>query len=931
MSLFVPPRPAEPVKAGPIGVGAGPLQTEFLLPMVLPIDHAQRMAQAVRTGTEVAYIRGAERTISGKFSGVDWHLEDPDGETIDGEYKDKRAAAAYTLLCTPMANVPPGTVGQRLSRRQLWGVTSRHMGLAGNAFWFMDAQDGFGIPQSILYIRPDRLTPRFADNTGTTLAYWLLDRRPGFEGTRLELSEVRQFVLEAPNEGVFAPGLVESALTKALLNGAIDRHFTTTLAGGGRLAGIIAPKSNAIEDDATALQVMRDWRNVTEQPESAKRLQIVRAPIDFIRTAATAQEMALIDLMTRNRDDLLALWGVPLSQIGGVTAAGLNSGDVRKYDEAALWQGPVHDRLSEFGEQVQSILDCWKADIGWAPKLVIDEPEFDDDSPRYDKVQKAQFIALTNDERRDLIGFEPLDEKVLGPTGNPIGTEVWMPLTLMPVGKPPMPPADVMPKRVLAPAWSSESALIQQPPSPSMVAQGEAPTSVAATPAAPQRGGYVRPVKAKTLLVKDDPRVNYRPATGVERCSACRFMLPDSKCALVAGVILPDDTCDLFTPAGRGKAKVEDDQSVVVPAVLAGLKKQWPESELDIVKQGTWTYDPSFPLKKVNAARRPVPRNPKIVQDVEAEVQVGAPLRPITIIHTKVIGKPGYTPIDGWHHTLGYEHAGVKKAPAYIGEGDADWTTELLKFNDEIPTPPDSPSEATGKADLAGYQRSLQALRSNVQARMTPQLQDSVSRVLDAQRQDIVARVRSYYDQIRAKPKDTSVWWPPSNSWDSALTAALQPALAGVTQSVHAHIGETVMAGRKAGVVDVLTSVLARVLHRGAARVSGINETTRTGIAEIVADGVSKGLSMTQLADEIESWSGFDEYRAEMIARTETGDAYNSAALASYGEYGVEQVQVLDGDDDDICAPWANWTGPIDEAPEPLGHPNCTRDFLPVI
>ena len=262
--------------------------------------------------------------------------------------------------------------------------------------------------------------------------------RPGFEGTPLSIDEIRLLVLETPNEGVFPPGLVESALTKALLNGAIDQHFAQVLKAGGRLAGILAPKQGAIEDDGVYNQMVRDWRNITEQPESARRLQVVRAPVDFIRTAATMAEMQVIDLMTKNRDDLLALWGVPLSQVGGSTAAGLNSGDVRKYDEAALWQNAVHPRLEELAEGIQPLLDRWTPYMGWAPKLVLEEPEFDDDSPRYDKVQKAQFISLTNDERRNLIGQEPLPEDMIGPTGQPLGKEVWMGINMMPVGKPPM-------------------------------------------------------------------------------------------------------------------------------------------------------------------------------------------------------------------------------------------------------------------------------------------------------------------------------------------------------------------------------------------------------------------------------------------------------------------------------------------------------------
>ncbi|HEY6013515.1 MAG TPA: hypothetical protein VIU37_05900, partial [Candidatus Limnocylindrales bacterium] len=109
------------------------------------------------------------------------------------------------------------------------------------------------------------------------------------------------------------------------------------------------------------------------------------------------------------------------------------------------------------------------------------------------------------------------------------------------------------------------------------------------------------------------------------------------------------------------------------------------------------------------------------------------------------------------------------------------------------------------------------------------------------------------------------------------------------------------------------------------------NRTTRDGLAEIVAQGVEQGMGAAELGRAIQDWSGWDEYRAEMIARTETGMAFNETALATYRDSGVEQVQVTDGDDDEICLPWHDWTGPIDEAPEPLGHPNCTRDIVPVV
>ena len=125
--------------------------------------------------------------------------------------------------------------------------------------------------------------------------------------------------------------------------------------------------------------------------------------------------------------------------------------------------------------------------------------------------------------------------------------------------------------------------------------------------------------------------------------------------------------------------------------------------------------------------------------------------------------------------------------------------------------------------------------------------------------------------------------------------------------------------------------VIGRVLAEGALRVTAINETTRQGIAEIVAQGVEQGMGARELGDAIQAWSGWDEYRSEMIARTETGTAYNATALASYRENGMEYVQVLDGDGDEECAPWHDVVVPIGDAPDPLGHPNCTRDILPYL
>lgn len=78
-------------------------------------------------------------------------------------------------------------------------------------------------------------------------------------------------------------------------------------------------------------------------------------------------------------------------------------------------------------------------------------------------------------------------------------------------------------------------------------------------------------------------------------------------------------------------------------------------------------------------------------------------------------------------------------------------------------------------------------------------------------------------------------------------------------------------------------------------------------------------------------WAGEQDWKAERIARTETGVAYNSSTVDAYRDGGVSYVLVYDGDYDGECADADGqvWTLDYAEA-NPLEHPNCVRAFGPV-
>jgi hypothetical protein len=233
-----------------------------------------------------------------------------------------------------------------------------------------------------------------------------------------------------------------------------------------------------------------------------------------------------------------------------------------------------------------------------------------------------------------------------------------------------------------------------------------------------------------------------------------------------------------------------------------------------------------------------------------------------------------------------------------------------------------------GKATLhprvAPLHASLVKLRTRIQQAVTPRLRTSVASVLAEQKAEVIARIRASEAHIRANPKDASAWWDKPR-WDKRLTEAMQGHLAGVADTISGHIAEVLTP--KEGKADPVL----RVLTRGAARVTGINDTTRDAIASVLATSIEEDGTIQDAIDAIEGLTFFDEYRSELIARTELMDAYNASALGAYGDFGVTQVQAIDGDGDEECADRDGQTFDIEEADSIEDHPNGTLDWVPVL
>lgn len=136
------------------------------------------------------------------------------------------------------------------------------------------------------------------------------------------------------------------------------------------------------------------------------------------------------------------------------------------------------------------------------------------------------------------------------------------------------------------------------------------------------------------------------------------------------------------------------------------------------------------------------------------------------------------------------------------------------------------------------------------------------------------------------------------------------------------------------GVFDLQNpEALAALEQFGLDRVTGMDDTTKSTVLDILRAGIDNGDHPFDIAASIRaSINGMTGSRAETIARTETAHAYSYAALDSYKRNGVKFKRWLTAEDDKVDPPCPSYSdeGAIDIDSQfggahdhPPAHPHC--------
>jgi hypothetical protein len=252
----VMPKAATGVGVGFYGPGSSPLMDYGKSPQKFML----RAQNAYRTN---AWVGAAEAVVTRKTCGLPWHFEDPEGDEYEDD--DPKLAVITDLL----ANLTMG--GRKLSWYDFESILSRHVGLCGMGYVYLDQMEAVGkTPLGLVYVNPARVWP--AEDERGNLTGWVLDAQDasGRGGTPYSIEELIPFYLDQPDFGHIGIGLYERLMLKAQVAQLADQHAAYVIGTGGRIAGIVSPKEGTIPDEAFKT-IVQQFRNVNDAPDAAKR------------------------------------------------------------------------------------------------------------------------------------------------------------------------------------------------------------------------------------------------------------------------------------------------------------------------------------------------------------------------------------------------------------------------------------------------------------------------------------------------------------------------------------------------------------------------------------------------------------------------------------------------------------------------------------
>ncbi len=394
----------------------------------------------------------AVKTIVDQCAGVDFDLHD--GSEADPQSVE--SGPWYDLFLSPCPN---------LTRRELWTLTA-HYYLGGGAYWVLYGRldlvrSETEIPTEIQVWPASMVTPRKVD--GRLDHYELrLDRG---ERVRLEPWQVVALRIVDPADPLRGLDMMRPARMAVETDAAAAAWNKALLDNDATPGGVLSSEQDVTTEQATAMR--KAWRALHGGPDRHGDIAVLGTGLKFAATSITPKDMGFIDARRWSKDEIAAVYGVPMTYLGDMTE--IHSKESARQVRKMFWEQTILPILSTWEDILEARLFAPRGSVWGAFDLSDVEALQEEVDARIANAVAARALGVPRNElnRRFDLGFElddGLGDMALVPAGLYPLEALEADLTDMLAPLAPVPPALAAPADPAAPAADNTTDPAQDPP-----------------------------------------------------------------------------------------------------------------------------------------------------------------------------------------------------------------------------------------------------------------------------------------------------------------------------------------------------------------------------------------------------------------------------------------------------------------------------------
>ena len=319
-------------------------------------------------------------------------------------------------------------------------LTFQYLEQTGEAPWFLSFKNG--IPQSILLLRPDRLTIKPGKDGELIGGYtYKIYGNGGAQEINLEPYEVMLLKYPDPDQTLRGKGPLQAAATTYDLDNYSERWNTKFFKNSATPEAVLA--TDKVLSKETRERLERKMAQKYQGVENSHKTVILEGGLKMEKLTISQKDMDFIEQQRFSRDKILAIFRVPRTALGITDDVNRANAEATDYVFA---KRTIKPKMIGFVEQLNSyLLPLFKG----TENMVFD---FEDPVPQNVDQNIAKATAginggyLTINEARALNGFDPIDG----------GDELREPVSFNPIQQDPNQNSITSPRKTIKPSRSNK-------------------------------------------------------------------------------------------------------------------------------------------------------------------------------------------------------------------------------------------------------------------------------------------------------------------------------------------------------------------------------------------------------------------------------------------------------------------------------------------